>query len=140
MQPVSRGRAVEIWSRMIKVVHKVSQAGGEHLRRWELTPPQFDLIVRIGFKEGITQKELTDQISVTKGNISQLIKKLEEQEYLFRKKEGVYHFLYLTEKGRDIFGHIVPEHDTFIDMQFKGLTTEEQATLNRLLKKLDESL
>ncbi|GAC1471559.1 MAG: hypothetical protein PVSMB7_23430 [Chloroflexota bacterium] len=101
---------------------------------------QFDVLARVGAAEGPTQQELADSLLVTKGNVCQLIDRMERSELLQRRQDGRSNRLYLTSKGRALFEDVVPEHECVIAQLFSPLTPEEQRHLLALLRKLDRGL
>lgn len=105
-----------------------------------LTMAQFDVLAHVGVTPGLTQQELADSLLVTKGNVCQLLDRMEKSELIERRSEGRANRLFLTEGGQDLFQRIVPEHEDVIAGKFDGLTPDEQAQLLSLLRKLDQSL
>jgi len=135
-----RTPAVLAWLRLARVFQKVDQASAEHLRTWNLSVAQFDVLAQVGAAEGRTQQELADALLVTKGNVCQLLNRMEGDELIQRVAEGRTNRLYLTPKGRRLFAAVVPAQEALIARQFAALTTEEQACLHGLLRKMDRSL
>lgn len=128
------------WLRLLRVFHKIDRAASERFAGQGLTVAQFDVIAQLGAAEGITQQELADRLLVTKGNVSQLLAKLERRGWIRRCQEGRANALFLTPAGREIFATIVPDHEAFIATRFAALSPEERRTLHRLLRDLDHAL
>ena len=101
---------------------------------------QFDVLAHIGAAEGIVQQELADSLLVTKGNVCQLLNRMEQAGLIRRCQDGRANRLVLTEEGRRLCAEVVPEHKETIAKLFAPLTPEEQAQLLRLLRKLDHGL
>ncbi len=116
---------------------RTERAGDEQLRAFGLNMGQFDVLARVGAAEGISQGELAASLLVTKGNIAQLMRKMEGRGIIRRESEGRMKRLYLTGAGRELFAAVVPAHEAFVQRRFDALTEEEQTTLYRLLRKLD---
>jgi DNA-binding MarR family transcriptional regulator len=135
-----RSPSVLTWFRIFRASHKLARAGDEHLRGWGLTGPQLGMLVRVGAEEGRTQQELACDLEVTKGNISQLVSKLERDGLIRREQRGASNQLFLTETGHRLLDEVLPDHDAFIEERFAALTQEEQAQLRTLLRKLERSL
>jgi DNA-binding MarR family transcriptional regulator len=133
-------RAVPAWLRLVRVYSKVERALVDDLRSHNVSMAQFDVIAHVGAAEGMTQQELADRLLVTKGNICQLVDRLEQGGMLVRKQEGRANRLYLTESGRALYACAVPAHEARIGQLFATLSAEEQGELLRLLRKLDHSL
>jgi DNA-binding MarR family transcriptional regulator len=132
--------AVMTWLRLARVFQKVDRASAVRFAESALSVAQFDIIAQLGHDEGISQQELADHLLVTKGNISQLIGKMERSGLIARHQHGRTNALSLTPVGRQLFANIVPAQERFIVAQFGELTAREQRTLLRLLRKLDHSL
>lgn len=105
-----------------------------------LTMAQFDVLAHVGVAPGLTQQELADSLLVTKGNVCQLLDRMEKSELIERRSEGRANRLFLTNVGQDLFDRIVPEHEDVIAGKFGALTPDEQSQLLSLLRKLDQSL
>ena len=132
--------SVLAWIRLARVFQKLDRATVVHLRPWELNVAQFDVLAQVGSAHGITQQELADRLLVTKGNISQLIDRMEGRGLLKRCQEGRTNVLVLTEKGQQLYEETVPTQEQMIAEQFSSLTAEEAEQLLRILRKLDHSI
>jgi DNA-binding MarR family transcriptional regulator len=128
------------WLRLMRLYHKVGRASAEHLRAWGLSPAQLDVLAHVGAAEGQMQQELADSLLVTKGNVCQLLDRMEEAGWIVRRQEGRAKRLYLTPAGRALFDEVVPAHERVIAGQLAALSPEEQAQLLGLLRKLDRAL
>jgi DNA-binding MarR family transcriptional regulator len=131
---------VVAWLRLLRVASKVERDLGEHSRLFGLNNAQFDVLAHVGAAEGITQRELADSLLVTKGNITQLLDRVERRGLIARRREGRTNRLYLTDEGRRLFAEVVPAHEALIDERLSVLSREDQARLHELLRKLDRAL
>ncbi|HEY8291604.1 MAG TPA: MarR family transcriptional regulator, partial [Thermomicrobiales bacterium] len=84
--------------------------------------------------------ELANRLLVTKGNISQLLDKMERRGLVTRCPEGRANALSLTAEGKRLFAAVVPAHEARVIARFGALTTDEQRQLLRLLRTLDHTL
>ncbi len=135
-----RRPAVLAWMRLARVFQKIDRASAEHLRAWGLSVAQFDVIAQVGSAQGLTQQELADKLLVTKGNICQLLDRLEQHGLIRRRQEGRTNHLFLTDAGQRLYQQIIPAQEAFIADQFSALAPEEQAQLLALLRRLDHAL
>jgi DNA-binding MarR family transcriptional regulator len=131
---------VVAWLRLARVYQRVDRRSARHLRRWGLSVAQFDALVQIGVAEGLTQQELADALLVTKGNVCQLIARMEQLDLLIREQDGRANRLRLSPKGRKLFADVVPAQEALIGRQIDALSPEEQRLLVRLLGKLDRAI
>src|SRR3712207_979909 len=84
------------WLRLARVFQKVERASGEHLRRWDLSVAQFDVLAHVGVFEGVVQHDLAESLLVTEGNVCQLLDRMEGRGLILRRKEGRANKLFLT--------------------------------------------
>lgn len=128
------------WLRLMRVFQKVDRVSGERLRAWDLSVGQFDVLARVGAAEGIVQQDLADSLLVTKGNVCQLLDRMEGRGLILRRREGRNNRIFLTEEGRRLFDEVVPAHEALIAERFSALSREEQERLHELLRKVDRAL
>jgi DNA-binding MarR family transcriptional regulator len=132
--------AVPAWLRLVRVYQKVDRASVRFLRPWNLNVAQFDVLVQVGTTKSITQQELADRLLVTKGNISQLVDRMERLGLLKRCQEGRTNLLVLTEAGEELYKQVVPAQEEMVIGQFSALSPEETKQLLSLLRKLDHDI
>jgi DNA-binding MarR family transcriptional regulator len=100
---------------------------------------QHDFFYVISLKEGITQKELSEWLYISKSTTAKAVKNLIAHGYIRKEKDAGdkrYDRLYLTEKGRAISGRI---HETFteiVEITTKHLSQPEIEQTKELLKKI----
>jgi DNA-binding MarR family transcriptional regulator len=135
-----RRASVLAWLRLLRVSQKVERDLAGQLRLWGLNSAQFDVLAHVGADEGITQQELADSLLVTKGNVAQLLDRMEKRGLIERRSQGRTNRLFLTDKGRRTFGEVVPAHEALIDELLSALSEKEQRQLFELLRKLDRAL
>jgi DNA-binding MarR family transcriptional regulator len=135
-----RRPALLAWLRIARIFQKIESASAQHFRRYNLSTAQFDVLAQIGAAEGLSQQDLAGSLLVTKGNISQLLKRMEQQGYIRRCQEGRTNALFLTERGRQLFEEVVPAQENLVIDLLHALTPAEQTHLLALLRKLDKGL
>ncbi len=128
------------WLRLARVFQKVDRVATESLRWRQLSPAQVDVLAKVGSSEGISQQELADALLVTKGNVCQLLHKMEGSGLLERRPDGRVNRLFLTDQGRRLYDEVVPRHDAMLAEQFNTLSETDQRALLRLLRQIDHSL
>jgi DNA-binding MarR family transcriptional regulator len=128
------------WLRLARVFSKLEHTAHAHLRCAGLSVAQFDVLAQVGAREGCTQQELADALLVTKGNVTQLLDRMEDAGLLTRRQEGRAKRVCLTEAGRRLRERIVPEHEAVMAGLFAPLSEEEQRRLLALLRTLDRGL
>ena len=130
------------WFRLARAFQLIDRATAEHLKPFNLSVAQFDVLAQVGAAEGITQQRLADALLVTKGNICQLIDRMEARNLVERRpaESGRAKHLYLTEEGRALQRAVVPAQEDLIDRSFDSLSREEQEHLAKLLRKLEHAV
>lgn len=132
--------ALLAWLRLARVFQKIDHASAEHLRQWGLSVAQFDVLVHIGMREGLSQQELAHALLVTKGNVTQLLDRLQRDGLIVRCQEGRTNRLFLTEQGHCLFERAVPTQEELIERLFCPLPVAEQSRLLDTLRTLDHSM
>lgn len=135
-----RQSSVMAWLRLARIFQKVNRRVEGHCRCHGLSAAQFDVLAHVGASAGMTQQELADSLLVTKGNICQLLDRMEAGGLLTRRQEGRANRLFLTDTGQALFDEVVPEHESVVARQFASLSREEQGQLLALMRKLDRAL
>jgi DNA-binding MarR family transcriptional regulator len=134
--------AVAAWMRLARVYHKIDRRSSEAFRTHELTVAQFDVLAQVGSRPGCTQQELADRLLVTKGNVAQVLDRMEMRGLIERRKagQGRGNLLNLTERGEALRGVAVPEQEARITRLLAGLSPDDLHHLNRMLRTLDRTL
>src|SRR3954447_8718742 len=135
-----RQPAVLAWLRLARVFQKIDTRSERFFRTHELNTAQFDVLAQVGAARGMTQQELADALLVTKGNISQLLSKLEQAGMITRQQTGRTNCLSLTARGQAVFEVVVPQQEALIADLLAPLSDDEQRELLRLLRKLDQNI
>lgn len=135
-----RRASVLAWLRLLRVSQKVERDLAGQLKLWGLNNAQFDVLAHVGAAEGIMQQELADSLLVTKGNVAQLLGRMERRGLIERRSQGRTNRLFLTDEGRRTFTEVVPAHEALIDDRLSVLSEEEQKQLFELLRRLDRAL
>jgi DNA-binding MarR family transcriptional regulator len=125
------------WIRLARIYQQVDRATAELMRGWDLSVAQFDVLAQVGVREGLTQQELADRLLVTKGNVSQLIAKMERRGLVRRCQEGRAMSLFLTDEGWRLYREVVPTQEAMIAERFGALSVEEGRELLALLRRVD---
>jgi DNA-binding MarR family transcriptional regulator len=126
--------------RLAKVYHKVDRASAEHLSAYGLSVGQFDVLAQVGVHEGITQNELAEKLLVTKSNVCQIVRRMEERGLVSRRQEGRAKHLFLTGEGRRLFDEVVPSQEELIDRLLSSVPSEDHDLLSKTLGRLDRTL
>jgi len=88
--------------------------------------------------EVLSQQELADQLLVTKANITQIIKRLEQLGLVTKEKDWKTNYIYLTKKGKTVYEESNQVLEAFQQDYFKNLTIEEKKQFLYFLKKIEK--
>jgi DNA-binding MarR family transcriptional regulator len=134
--------SVAVWMRLARSFQKIDRRSAVAFRAHGLTVAQFDVIAQVGAREGCSQQQLADRLLVTKGNVCQLLDKMELKGWIERQPahQGRGNVLYLTAEGRRLRASALPAQERHITRIFSALSGAERAELGRLLRKIERSL
>jgi DNA-binding MarR family transcriptional regulator len=127
------------WLRLARVYQKIERAAADQLRCHGLSLAQFDALAQVNVHEGLTQQELADALLVTKGNVCQLLDRMEQSGLLERHQDGRANRLALTPQGRRLLERVLPAHEGLIAEQLSALAPQDQVQLLGLLRTVDHS-
>ena len=100
---------------------------------------QHDFFYVISLKEGISQKELSEWLYISKSTTAKAVKNLITHGYI-RKEKDVddkrYDRLYLTEKGREISTRMNETFMEVVEITTRNLSQSEIEQSKTLLKKI----
>ncbi|MBP1043916.1 MarR family transcriptional regulator [Vagococcus sp. BWB3-3] len=109
----------------------------------KISPSEFHVIEQIGLAGKITSKELSQQLMITKGAISQLLTKLSKQGVIEREESQAdkrVYYLHLTTLGEQVFQkhHVI--HQQFMEGLDHRLSPSEQVVFSKGLAVLSQIL
>ncbi|MBM6589223.1 MarR family transcriptional regulator [Brevibacterium sp. RIT 803] len=128
-----------IWLRMVRFVQNSNQMSNTHLRRFDLTIAQFEMLSHIRAYEPVTQSDLAKGLTVTGGGVSRMVSRLEGEGLISREQDWKTKFISLTDAGRQRLEAAYPAQVAFQSALFdEALDEDEKTQLHALMKKLYE--
>ncbi|MCP3772183.1 MarR family transcriptional regulator [Paenibacillus sp. MZ04-78.2] len=103
---------------------------------FDITVDQWEILVILWEKEGITQKELAERLYKDQTNIARMLFKLEKKGFVHRVTHETDRRslrVYLTPKGREIKEDILAPSIEAYKKTIEGLSEEEVETFRRIL-------
>lgn len=100
---------------------------------------QHDFFYVISLYEGITQKELSEWLYISKSTTAKAVKNLMDHGYVRKEKDtedNRYDRLYLTEKGKQISAQMQETFKEVVDITTRNLSPLEIKQTKELLKKI----
>ena len=109
----------------------------KYLKDTRLKPPYLILIFHIGKRDGLSQKELIDEVPYDKSYISNMVHELIDMGLVSNDGSGKVHSLHLTDSGRDIQAMSQMMFELIDRDLFTVLTDEERNALDSIMRKLN---
>ncbi len=128
--------AFRVWLRFLRLDQRLRLSMGRALRRVGLSVPQFDALSALSERGGMTQRQLAQELFVTKGNVSGLIDRLVEAKLVERRSSAQdrrSHSLFLTQKGESLAAAGFAAQKAYVDNTLGKFTPGELAALHALL-------
>ena len=113
-----------------------------HVRQFDLTPAQFDVIATLGNTNGLCMGELGEKTLITKGTLTGVIDRLIQKqlvcrETLLENRRSV--LVQLTPEGQQAFDRVFPAHIAHLKERFDKLDASELELLTVLLGRLRQA-
>lgn len=127
--------------RLTKLSGIVSRSLAErYSRQFDLTIQEWRVIAILGEQSGLTAREVGEQASLDKVNISRAIERLEKSNRIERKvlpHDRRAFALYLTDAGIELLEKIIPIAQGYEDLLLEGFAPQEIEIMDGILNRLD---
>lgn len=103
---------------------------------FDITVDQWEILVVLWEKEGITQKELAERLHKDQTNVARMLFKLEKKGFIYRVTHETDRRslrVYLTAKGKEMKEDIIAPSIEAYQKTIVGLSQEEVDTFRRVL-------
>jgi DNA-binding MarR family transcriptional regulator len=136
---------VRVWLRLLSCSTIIEK----RLRRrfteqYDTTLPRFDVLAALErCPDGATMGELSRALLVSNGNVTALVRQLEEAGMVVSRpapEDRRSSIVALTPRGRTHFAELAAAHHAWIKGMFAGMPRDDQAALYRLLATLKLSI
>jgi DNA-binding MarR family transcriptional regulator len=137
--------ALKLWLRLLTCTNMVEGVLRQNLRRsYDSTLPRFDLLAQLDrHPEKLTMGELSRLMMVSGGNVTGLVRQLEEEGLVNRvplKTDRRTWQVGLTAKGKRHFDQMAGEHESWVVELFSALDHDQQEILMDSLLALKKSI
>jgi DNA-binding MarR family transcriptional regulator len=129
--------------RLITAVYKglksIRKKEADLINKSEVTFAQFEVLIAVYHFPGLCVNDIIDKTSSSIGNISYLVKNLENEGYLVTSpsdEDKRAKIINLTDKGETFMTKFFPRHLQNIDNTFSVYSDDEKEQLIELLRKL----
>lgn len=141
LKRVSRVRridlAAQLRARLIRAGARLSGDATRKLTVRGLSQAQLELLRRIKETPDGTQQDLVSALGVTRGNVSQLLTKLESEGLVLRGAVGTRKLLRVTRRGERLLESVLPGESELLARRFAPLSKTELEQLLGLLDRLE---
>ena len=121
-----------------KAVKSINNKIGKDFREKGITVSQFSVLDVLYTKGEMRVCELIEKALSTTGNITVVIKNMEQKGWLYKKTcptDKRAFLVGLTDEGKKLFETLLPEHRNEIKNTYSILSSEEKQELIRILRK-----
>lgn len=132
-------RALDTYIKLQRAADTVLIRTNTHLASHDLTISQFGTLEALHFLGTLSQRDLAQKLLKSTGNISVVLKKLEQRGLIARTRDPLdnrYMQVCITDAGRNLLLSFFDQHVQGIMDTFSVLTPQEQDNLAALCRKL----
>jgi DNA-binding MarR family transcriptional regulator len=127
---------------LVRVYQAFSAYSEAHIRQFDLTPAQFDVIATLGNTNGMSMGEIGHKTLITKGTLTGVIDRLIQKQLVYREippdnRRRV--IVQLTPQGQQVFEQVFPAHVAHLQERFETLEPSELELLKVLLSRLKQA-
>ncbi|SHH20959.1 MarR family winged helix-turn-helix transcriptional regulator [Thermosipho atlanticus] len=126
-----------------EICFRIKVKGREVLKKYPITPAQFDLMQKIYFTGPKTMSELSQNLGIAKSTTTGLVSRLEKDGFLERVKslrDKRVIRVSLTKKGKKVIDEVIIERVEFIKSVLKILPESFEKEITYLLMKFNEAI
>ncbi len=127
---------------LVRAYQAFSLYSEAHVRQYDLTPAQFDVIATLGNTNGMSMGEIGEKTLITKGTLTGVIDRLLQKQLVVREIPADNRrcvIVQLTVQGQQVFEQVFPAHIAHLQQQFEKLESSELALLTVLLSRLKQA-
>lgn len=140
LEPLSGGSGVHLWLVLWKAFRAVRAYAEKSISDLEMCDSDFAVLEALLHKGPLPVNEIGKKILLTSGSITVAVDRLEQKGLVERRAHGTdrrARVVHLTREGKKLITRVYGQHATDLEgLASVSLTTNERATLIRLLKKI----
>jgi len=130
-------------ARWISLLHRYGHIYvGRKLKKYNINKGQYIFLNALYKKDGIRQEQLSDYLKIDKGTTAKAIKRLEDDEYIFRKvdaKDKRAYNVFLTEKALKMKPMVRKAMMDWTDILFIGFSEDDKESAIALLDRMGKN-
>ena len=127
---------------LVRAYQAFSAYSEAHVRQFDLTPAQFDVIATLGNTNGMCMGDLGEKTLITKGTLTGVIDRLIQKQLVCRETPSENRrsvIVQLTMEGQEVFDRVFPAHISHLKERFDKLDASELELLTVLLGRLRQA-
>ena len=133
-------RSIRLLAECVQQFEKLSDS---HIRQFDLTHAQFDIIATLGNTPGFSCKELGEKTLITKGTLTGVLDRLQAKKLIERVQcsaDRRRNYVRLTEQGTQLFEQAFPYVIQMMKPHFKHYDNDDFSALEQQLTRLKTSI
>lgn len=133
------GRALGAYVKLMRAADSVTSRVHRHLAKAGLSVTQFGVLEALYHLGPLCQRDLGRKLLKSGGNMTLVVDNLERAGLVERRRDQRdrrYLAVYLTAAGEALMQELFPDHVREVEREFAVLSSQEQAELARLCRKL----
>jgi len=126
-----------------EICFRIKVKGRKVLKKYPITPAQFDLMQKIYFTGPKTMTELSGNLGIAKSTTTGLVSRLEKDGFLERVKSSDDKRVInvsLTEKGKKVIDEVIIERVQFIKSVLQSMPEQFENELIDLLERFNSAI
>lgn len=131
--------SLDVYRALRSASHYIKKDLRNKLVNHGITWPQFHALYHIGEEDGIAINELAKELKCNASNMTGLIDRMVENNWVYRKQcehDRRIWLIKLTQEGAELRDKLIPIHHDNIKKRMEILSDEELTTLKAILDKL----
>lgn len=141
IQQAAQAAFIPTMRELVRTYQAFAAYSEAHVRQFNLTPSQFDVIATLGNTAGMSMSEIGEKTLITKGTLTGVIDRLVKKDLVTRENppgDRRTVIVRLTDQGKQQFEQAFPAHIAYLRTQFENLDPSELELLRVLLGRLKQ--
>ena len=130
-------------SLFLKTTHMYFGRAYDALREMDVHPRQVPMLHLLGKKEGLSQREISQEMKIKPPTVAVSIKRMEKSGLIIRRtdeKDQRMSRIYLSQKGRELTENVQKMVEDSENAIFRGFSESEICLMKRFFKQMIENL
>jgi DNA-binding MarR family transcriptional regulator len=130
---------IKVMRELASAYHTLHSYDAHHLKQFDMTPAQADVICELGTEGVMCCGELAENVLIPRGSLSGVLERLEERGLIQRapsRQDRRKMLIRLTDTGKDLFSRVFPGRISRMAERFDQLDEETQGFIVDALRQL----